>query len=27
MKTGFHVYNMGKIVAENLTDYSDDKEK
>ena len=27
MRTGFHVYSMGKIVAENLTDYSDDKEK
>jgi|TARA_R110001583_G_scaffold176905_1_gene331771 hypothetical protein len=27
MRTGFHAYSMGKIVAENLTDYSDDKEK
>ena len=26
MRTGYHAYTLGKIIAENLTDYSDDRE-
>ena len=26
MRTGYHSYSLGKIIAENLTDYSDDRE-
>ena len=27
MRTGYHSYTLGKIIAENLTDYSDDKQQ
>ena len=27
MRTGYHAYALGKITAENLTDYSDDKQQ
>ena len=27
MRTGYHFYSLGKIIAENLTDYSDDKQQ
>ena len=26
MRTGYHTYSLGKIIAENLTDYSNDRE-
>ena len=26
MRTGYHYYSLGKIIAENLTDYSNDRE-
>ena len=26
-RTGYHAYTLGKITAENLTDYSDDKQQ
>jgi hypothetical protein len=27
MRTAYHSYTLGKIIAENLTDYSDDKQQ
>ena len=27
MRTTYHSYTLGKIIAENLTDYSDDKQQ